>query len=334
MFNTTGPAVALAILSTLALSLTFLPALIAFAGPRGWLDPKPQRAEARWNRLGDYVVTKPARVLALGLIPLVLLALFFPLAKVSYDQRRTLPAGEESTQGYELLDRHFPPNEVLADYILITADHSVRNSASLAAVEKAAAAVAAVPGVASVRTVTRPLGTTLTQASLAYQMGQAGRQLGVASTQVAQGAQAANQLNSGASQLSAGANKAASGAQQILTGVNQLASGLPQLASGATTAKSGSVQLQTGARLLAAALNSGAAQAQVAVNGLGLAYNALNQSALCGLDPYCSRARAGIAQIYAAERDQLVPGMQQAADAAHRIETGATSLTDGLSQLQ
>ncbi|MGN6721504.1 MAG: MMPL family transporter, partial [Marmoricola sp.] len=334
MFNTTGPAVSLAILSTLALSLTFLPALISFAGPRGWLDPKPQRSEATWNKLGAFIVTKPARVLAFGLIPLVLLALFFPLAKVSYDQRRTLPPAEESSLGYQLLDRHFPPNEVLADYILISTDHNVRNSADLAAIEKAAAAVANVPGVASVRTVTRPLGSTLPQASLAYQMGQAGKQLGTASTQVAQGAKAAHQLNTGAHQLSDGASKAASGAQQVLSGANQLASGLPKLASGASSAKGGSTQLQAGARLLAASLNSGADQAQLAVSGLGLAYNALKQSPLCGIDPYCSRARAGIAKIYAAERDQLVPGMRQAATAAGQIASGATSLTAGLSQLQ
>jgi len=334
MFNTTGPAVSLAILSTLALSLSFLPALIAFAGPRGWLDPKRQRSEASWNRLGNYIVTKPARVLALGLLPLLLLAFFFPLAKVAYDQRRTLPAGEQSSLGYQLLDRHFPPNEVLADYILVTTDHSVRNSADLAAIEKAAAAVAAVPGVASVRTVTRPLGTTLTQASLAYQMGQAGHQLGTASHQVAQGAQAAHQLNSGANQLSAGASQAASGAQQILTGANALAAGMPKLSSGADSAHGGSAQLESGARLLAASLNSGADQAQLAVNGLGLAYNALNQSSLCGLDPYCSRARAGIGQIYAAERDQLVPGMRKAATAAQQIASGAGSLKVGLAQLQ
>lgn len=334
MFNTTGPAVSLAILSTLALSLTFLPALIAVAGPRGWLDPKPQRAEARWNRLGDYVVSKPARVLALGLAPLVLLALFFPFAKVSYDQRRTLPAGEQSTMGYQLLDRHFPPNEVLADYILITTDHDVRNSADLAAIEKAAAGVAALPGVASVRAVTRPLGTTLTQASLAYQMGQASRQLGAASTQVARGTAGTRALASGANQLSAGASQAASGAQQILSGADQLAVGLPKLSAGASSAYGGSTQLRTGARLLAASLSSGASQAQLAVSGLGLAYNALRQSPLCGLDPYCSRARAGIGQIYAAERDQLVPGLRRAARAADQIASGTTSLSSGLSQLR
>jgi RND superfamily putative drug exporter len=334
MFNTTGPAVSLAILSTLALSLTFLPAMIALVGPRGWLDPKVQRSEKAWNRLGTFIVTKPARVLALGLIPLLLLAAFFPLAKVAYDQRRTLPAGEQSSLGYQLLDKHFPPNEVLADYLLITTDHNVRNSADLAAIEKAAAAVANVPGVESVRTVTRPLGTTLTQASLAYQMGVAGKQLGSASKQVTKGARAAHQLNSGANELSAGASQAATGAQQVLSGANQLASGLPKLASGASSAKSGSSQLQAGARLLAESLSSGADQAQLAVSGLGLAYNALKQSPLCGIDPYCSRARAGIAKIYTAERDQLVPGMRQAADAANRIASGAGSLTTGLSQLQ
>lgn len=334
MFNTTGPAVSVAILATLVLSLTFLPAFMAIAGPRGWLDPKRQRSAAGWNRLSVYIVTKPVRVLVAGLVPLILLAAFYPLAKVSYDQRRTLPAGESSSLGYQLLDRHFPPNEVLADYILISADHNVRNSRDLAAIERAASAVAAVPGIASVRTVTRPLGTAIPQASLAYQMGQAGKQLGTASTQVSQGATAAHRLGSGADQLSSGANQAASGAQQVLSGANQLASGMPKLAAGVTSAQGGSSQLRAGANQLAAALSSGADQAQAGVDGLGLAYQALKQSLLCGLDPYCSRARSGIGQIYVAERDQLIPGMRQAAAAAHQLASGAGSLSAGLSQLQ
>lgn len=334
MFNTTGPAVSVAILATLALSLTFLPAFMAIAGPRGWLDPKRQRSEASWNRLSTYIVTKPVRVLAAGLVPLILLAAFYPLAKVSYDQRRTLPAGESSSLGYQLLDRHFPANEVLSDYILIRTDHNLRDSRNLAAIERAAAAVAAVPGIASVRTVTRPLGTTIPQASLAYQMGQAGKQLGAASTQVSHGASAAHRLGTGADQLSAGANQAASGAQQILAGANQLASGLPQLASGANAAQGGTAQLRAGATQLAAALSSGADQAQVGVDGLGLAYQALNQSLVCGLDPYCSRARTGIGQIYVAERDQMIPGMRRAAAAARQIASGAGSLSSGISQLQ
>lgn len=334
IFTTTGPPVALAILSTLALSLTFLPALVAFAGPRGWLDPKAGRGDAGWGRIGGLVVARPARVLGLGLALLVGLAAFVPLAQVTYDQRRVQPPGTESDAGFRLLDRHFPPNEALADYVVITSAHDLRNSRDLAALEKASAAIASVPGVASVRTVTRPLGVPIPQASLAFQMKQVGLRLGTAATQVTSGVHGAEQVGAGADRVGAGARRAATGAQQLLDGTARLASGLPRLVDGAAAAQGGSARLRDGAAQLADALSSAADQVQVAVDGLGLAYAALNQSLTCGLDPYCSRAREGIGQIYAAERDRLIPGLRRAAAGATKLEAGAGSLSDGLDQLR
>ncbi|MFC7506133.1 MMPL family transporter, partial [Nocardioides sp. GCM10030258] len=76
-------------------------------------------------------------------------------------------------------------------------------------------------------------------------------------------------------------------------------------------------------------------QVQLAVDGLGLAYDALaTKSLTCGLDPACSRARAGIKQIWEAERDQLLPGLREAARGARAIATGTGDLRTGLRQLR
>lgn len=341
-YNTVGPAVALAVSFALFLSLSLLPAVITLIAPRGWLDPRPARSDAGWARVASYVVAQPARVLALGLIPLIALASVFPLMELGYDQRRVQPSETESNMGYRLLADHYPANEVLADYVLITSDHDLRNARDIAAIEQAATSVARLPGVESVRTVSRPLGTPLSEASLGYQMGVAGQRLGEASAAVGKGVQEAGRLDEGATQLSSGAGKvadgasrAAQGADQLLAGGNELASGISRLAAGARDASTGTRRLRAGAAQLADGLQAGIDQAQVAVDGLGLAYNALaTKSLTCGLDPACRQARDGIRQIWIGERDKLIPGLRDAVAAARAIASGATSLETGLARIQ
>lgn len=342
MFSTTGPAVALAVALALFLCLSLLPALVALAGPRGWIDPRPTRSEARWAGIAAYVVGRPAKVLALGLLPLLLLASFYPLMELGYDQRRVQPDDTESNIGYGLLADHYPANEVLADYVLITSDHDMRNARDIAAIEQAAASVARLRGVESVRTVSRPLGTPIEQASLGYQMGVAGDRLGKASAQVSTGVKDATRLDSGATKLSGGAgqvadgaSRAVDGADRLLAGANELSSGITQLADGADDAADGTRRLREGAAQLADGLEDGLASAQLAVDGLGLAYDALrNKSLTCGIDPACRQAREGIRQIWVGERDQLLPGLREAVAAARAIAAGSVDLETGLARIQ
>jgi len=341
IFRTTGPAVAVGVAATLVLSMTMLPAMIALAGARGWLEPRAARGASGWAALSALVVGRPARVLLAGLVPLLLLAAFYPLLDPTYDERSAQPDHTESNVGYALLADHYPPNEVVADYLLVTADHDLRNPKDLAALEQAAASVARTEGVQSVRSVTRPLGTPITQASLGYQFARAGTALGGAADRVAVGADdsqalvdGAGQLHDGAGRLAGGADLAVDGAGRLLGGVQELASGLDRLENGSKDAVAGTRQLRAGARALADGLESGYQQAEVAVDGLGQAYAALQQSPVCGLDPYCSHARDGIRRIYVGERDQLLPGLRDAAAAARRIASGAGSLEDGLAQLR
>jgi RND superfamily putative drug exporter len=66
-----------------------------------------------------------------------------------------------------------------------------------------------------------------------------------------------------------------------------------------------------------------------------MAYDALaTKSLTCNVDPACRAARDGIKRIYEAERDQLLPGMRQAAAAARQIANGSVSLNNGLARLE
>ncbi|TWG90096.1 RND superfamily putative drug exporter, partial [Nocardioides sp. J9] len=266
-FNTTGPAIAVSIAVNLVLSLTLTPALLALAGRRGWAEPRESRAGEVWQRVADLVAVHPVRMLAASAVPLTLLAALFPLLDLSYDIRDPLPEEAESNRGFALLARHFPVNEVLPDYVLVQADHDLRNTRDLALIERAAAAVEQHEGVALVRTVTRPTGEPITQASVAYQSGEVGDRLGDAKARVAEGAGGARQLADGATRLDDGASQLAEGAGQAVTGADRIATGAAALAT--------------------RDLHDGD-QVEVAVEGLALVHEALSRKSLtCGLDPAC-----------------------------------------------
>ncbi|WP_145724139.1 MMPL family transporter, partial [Nocardioides sp. J9] len=127
----------------------------------------------------------------------------------------------------------------------------------------------------------------------------------------------------------------AGGARRIATASARLSAGMEQLLDGADAAVSGTGDLRTGAAALATGLSTAADQVEVAVEGLALVHEALSRKSLtCGLDPACRQARDGIKQIWEAERDQLLPGLREAAKGARTLARGTGDLRGGLRQLR
>jgi RND superfamily putative drug exporter len=275
-----------------------------------------------------------------ALVPLVALAALMPAMEPSYDTRGIQPEDTESNRGYAALARHYPVNEVLPEYVLVSSDHDMRNARDLATLEQAAAAAARTPGVALVRSVTRPDGEAIDQARVSYQAGVIGRKLRRAGDDVASGTEGARtladgsaQVDEGAEELAAGADQAVEGAGLLVDALEELRSGLTGLEDGAGEAVTGTGELREGARMLAAGLDAAYSQTKTAVDGLGMALDGLESSLPCTLDPICNRARDGVRQVYEGERDQLLPGLRDAAAAARRIAEAAGDLQAGLRQL-
>lgn len=355
IFSTTGPAIAVSLAVTLVAGLTLLPAISAIAVRHGWALPRGSGGNRRWRATSARIVRRPGRVLAVGLVVLGVLAACYPSVRLSYDERKVQPAATDSNLGYQALSRHFPATEVLPEYVVISADHDMRDSRDLAVLESAAASAAKVDGVRMVRGVTRPTGTPLTEASLAGQVGQVGDRLASASDRLAEGDQQTDRLTQGSARiadgttrfadgagrladgsgaLADGARSAIDGAQQLLDGLNAADGGLGTAAGGADRAHDGSAKLADGAKQLAVGLDLASKQTETAVDGLQLAHSALQADPVCSLDPVCAKARDGIGEIYTAERDQLVPGLRQAADAAHRLASGGAELSSGTGELR
>jgi len=336
LFSTTGPAIAVAVAVTLLAGLTLTPALIAIGGARFFWPAKLSVAQPSrfWTRAAALIAARPRQVLGWSLVPLVLLAALYPTMRLTYDERSPQPQGNDSIQGLKALDRHFQPGEVLPDYVLIVANHDMRDAKDLAALDRATLALAHTPGVASVRSFTQPAGARLEQASIPYQVGQVGQGLDQAGQKVASSTAGIAQLNSGAGQLAAGAGQARDATDQFIAGLDQENGGLGQGVAGASSAQAGAAQLQTGARQLAAGLTvarDGVAQAVAGMEQV-LQYFATDPQCAAGV-PTCVDARDGLQRIHNAEKDQLLPGLDQAIAGSNQLASGDGSLAAGMGQL-
>ena len=338
LFGTTGPAIAVSILVTLVVGLTFTPAMTAALGDRA--RPRRPAGGQRWAATGRLVASRPLPVVLASMALLVSLAMFWPRLEPNYDTNGLVPSSTESARGYDALDEHFPDNELEPDYVLVNSDRDMRNPADLAAVEQAAATLARMPGVTAVRGITRPSGTPIEAAELTRQLAKVGNRLGEAQDSLAGGsgvdrlAAGAGQLSGGADRLAGGADRAQDAVDLVLAGLARESAGLNEAIDGTDAAADGARQLRDGAYLLADALRDARDQTATAVQGLGRIYVALSNDPICTADPICATSRAGIRRIYVNERDRLVPGLARAARAADRIGAGDGDLAAGLEELR
>jgi RND superfamily putative drug exporter len=339
IFSTTGPGMAIAVAVSLAASLTLTPVLIAWTGAR--IGPAPAiRPDSPWSRVGTLVAARPGRVLAGSVLFLGILAAFLPTMTLSFDTRAAQPATTPSNIGNAALTKHFAPNETLPDYILVTSEHDMRNPKDLASLNTLSRALAKVPGVSSVRSITQPTGRSLSQARISNQLATLAKRLHKADRKLTNAQPGLNRLSDGAADLDRGANQLADGSAQAVSGVDQFVSGLAELNNGLGTAAektdaaaSGARELANGALQLAHGLQSAHDQAAQGVQGLKAIQQALANDLLCGVDPVCKKAREGLKQIVDAQNNQLLGGLQDAADAALRIANGQGDLADGLRRL-
>ena len=343
LFGTTGPAIAVAILVTLMVGLTFTPALLAALGQRAAPPPLrggTSRSESRWAAVGAMVARRPLPLALAAVLLLAVLAAFWPRLHPSYEAQKLIPASDESSQGYAALDRHFPHSEIRPDYVVIT-DHDMRDSDHLTVLEQAAATLSRLPGVTSVRGITRPDGAPIPQAELSRQLAVVGDKIGTAGDSltgsdsgVTRLADGADRLASGSDRLSSGAHRATDAVDQFLAGLTRERAGIGAAADGAGAGARGADRLSDGAHALASALRDAHDQTAVAVHGLGQIYTALAADGVCTADPICNASRVQLHRIYVGERDKLLPGLSKAAHAAQRIGDGDGRLAGGLRQLR
>jgi RND superfamily putative drug exporter len=339
VFRTTGPAMAVAVGTTVVISLTVTPAMLLLVGKS--IGPAPVAKETSfWNRVGNYVAIKPTRILLGGTAALILLAAFVPTAALAYADSPADPHATEAAYGQQILNDHFGKYKTQPDYVLITADHDMRNSKDLAILAAVSRDIAKVPTVASVSSAAQPGGKAIKDSRITSQLNTVAESLSSAANKIKSGKGGLTSLQNGTTTLANGADQQAAGMRQatnamprLISGLSQLTNGEAQSAAGARRLANAVDQIRSGLRQLANGLDQAHSGASQTTYGIGQVVQALNSDATCGQSSTCSQARSALAQIYSGQHNRLVPGLGRSASAAQQLASGQAQLTTGLQRL-
>src|SRR5262249_32280156 len=119
VFETIGVSSAIGIGVAFLAAMTLLPAILVLAGPRGWVKPRRELTPRFWRRSALRIVRRPVVHLVASALVLTILASCAALVRYNYDDRKAVRSSAPSSIGYAALDRHFPVNQSIPEYILV-----------------------------------------------------------------------------------------------------------------------------------------------------------------------------------------------------------------------
>ena len=201
LLSTLGPALAITVSIGMVAAFTLLPALLVLAGRRGMVKPGRDLTTPMWERMGVRLVRHPAKYFVTSLVVLAGLATCGLFVKFDWDESRSMPSSVPSNRGYAVLGAHFPLNETIPEYLVISSPHDLRTSAALADLEQMAHRVSQLPDMGMVRGITRPEGHPPKEANVAYQAGEVGTRLRDAADTIANSRNKLDRLLNGSQEL-------------------------------------------------------------------------------------------------------------------------------------
>ena len=169
-FNTLAFPCAVAMVVTLAMALTFAPAVLVISTKFGLLDPKRANKTRGWRRVGTAVVRWPGPILVAATTTALVGVLALPGYRTSYDNRFYVPSDVPSNIGYAAAEKHFTSARMNPDMLMVESDHDLRNSRDMMVLDRVAKYIFRVPGIARVQSITRPLGPPMEHGSVPYQV--------------------------------------------------------------------------------------------------------------------------------------------------------------------
>jgi RND superfamily putative drug exporter len=322
VFKTVGIASAIGIGVAFLAAVTLLPAIVALAGPRGWVKPRRELTARFWRRSGIRIVRRPRVHLVASLLVLAGLASCAALVRYNYDDRKALPASAPSSIGYTALDRHFPVNQSIPEYLFIQSPRDLRNPQALADLEQMADRVSQLPNVAAISGITRPTGNVPEQFRATYQAGAIGSFLAGGSTLI-------NDHTNDLNQLSAGSSTLADKLDEVRGQVGELAASVQELENTFKSTKdqySGDTlvhEVDIAARLvdhvnsLSNTMGWNYSTAKNMFEWIGPVLTALQGNPVCDLDESCSATRGAFERL-SGGRDQ--EDLDAINDLAHQLQ--------------
>jgi RND superfamily putative drug exporter len=221
MFRTAGPPIALAIVIAAAVRLTLTPAVMALWGRRGYAEPRPLD-ERRWRKRGAAIIRRAPALVAASLAFLLATSSVLFTFEPNIDENAMQLRATDSKRGYEAVYRHWGVNEAAPEFVTVRADHDMRNTNDLAALDLIAMSIGNLPQVAYVRSITRPEGKPLPETAIGSQTAQVGAGLADAHNRVEQAIPQLKRLASGVTQLHDGSAGAAERLPELAKGAHDL----------------------------------------------------------------------------------------------------------------
>jgi putative drug exporter of the RND superfamily len=308
VFKTVGVASAIGIGVAFLAAVTLLPAILVLAGPRGWVKPRRELTARFWRRSGIRIVRRPKVHLVASLLVLAILASCAGLVRYNYDDRKALGSSAASSVGYAALDRHFPVNQSIPEYILIQSPDDLRTPQALADLEQMADRVSQLPNVAAISGITRPTGNVPEQFRATYQAGAIGTFLAGGSTLINDRTNDLNRLVDGAGTLADNLGDVRGQVGQLAAGVQSLTDSMSSMKNqygGDTLVK----EVDTAAKLvdhvnsLSNAMGWNYSAGKNMFAWIGPVLTALQGNRVCDVDESCSATRGAFERLVG-ERDQ------------------------------
>ncbi|TDO11611.1 RND superfamily putative drug exporter [Mycobacterium sp. BK086] len=169
-FSTLGVPLAIGMVVAVLSALTLGPSIVTVASRFGLLEPKRAMRIRFWRKLGALVVRWPAGVLFATVMVALIGLVAIPGYKPNYDDAKYLPADMPANQGLAAAARHFPAARMNPEMLLIETNQDLRNSADFLVIDRITKAVAKVPGIGRVQSITRPDGKPLKYSTIPAQM--------------------------------------------------------------------------------------------------------------------------------------------------------------------
>jgi RND superfamily putative drug exporter len=118
--------------------------------------------------VGTAIVRWPGPVLAATCVVAFVGLLALPSYRTTYDLRKFMPASMPSNVGDAAAARHFSQARLNPDVLLLETDHDMRTPVDMLVLDKVAKAIFHTPGIAQVKAITRPLGTSIKHTSIPF----------------------------------------------------------------------------------------------------------------------------------------------------------------------
>lgn len=322
VFKTVGASSAIGIGVAFLAALTLLPAVLVLAGRRGLVKPRRELTARFWRRSGIRIVRRPKVNLVASVLVLIILASCAGLVRYNYDDRKALRASAPSSIGYAALDRHFPVNQSIPQYILVQSPHDLRTPKALADLEQMADRVSQLPNVAAVSGVTRPTGNVPEQFRATYQAGAIGTLLAGGSTLIKDHAGDLNRLVDGAGTLADNLGTMRGQVIQLAAGVQELETAFSSTKNqytGDALVKEVDLAAQLVDHVNALSNNMGwnFSAAKNMFAWIGPVLGALQGNPRCDVDASCSATRGTFEQLVGS-RDQA--DLDAINDLAHQLQ--------------